>query len=80
MPQRGGRPSVSILSALQIAPGLAYAISSAIFGSSAEYVALALKSAGHQSSFDWYVSAMMALALVVSLRLPREARHLRHAD
>ncbi|KJK25983.1 alpha-ketoglutarate permease [Burkholderiaceae bacterium 16] len=60
--------------------GLTYAISNAIFGGSAEYVALALKSAGHQSSFYWYVTAMMALALVVSLRLPREARHLRHED
>ncbi|WP_458766499.1 MFS family transporter [Cupriavidus basilensis] len=58
--------------------GLAYAISNAIFGGSAEYVALALKSAGHQSAFYWYVTAMMALALGVSLRLPRQARHLRH--
>ncbi|WP_416050750.1 MFS family transporter [Cupriavidus basilensis] len=58
--------------------GLAYAISNAIFGGSAEYVALALKSAGHQSAFYWYVTAMMALAFGVSLRLPRQARHLRH--
>ncbi len=58
--------------------GLAYAISNAMFGGSAEYVALALKSAGHQPAFYWYVTAMMALAFVVSLRLPRQARHLHH--
>ena len=58
--------------------GLAYAVANAIFGGSAEYVALDLKSLGHESSFYWYVTAMMALAFGVSLRLPRQARHLRH--
>jgi len=57
--------------------GLAYAIANAVFGGSAEYVALALKSAGHQPAFYWYVTAMMGLAFLVSLRLPRQAAHLR---
>eukprot|EP01036_Dinobryon_divergens_P057041 gene57041-76168_t len=54
--------------------GLAYAVANAIFGGSAEYVALGLKSLGHESAFFWYVSAMMVLAFVVSLRLPRQTR------
>ncbi|HEU4371857.1 MAG TPA: alpha-ketoglutarate permease, partial [Telluria sp.] len=51
--------------------GLAYAISNAIFGGSAEYVALGLKSMGHESAFFWYVTVMMAIAFLVALRLPR---------
>ena len=58
--------------------GLAYAVANAIFGGSAEYVALGLKSLGHESAFFWYVSGMMVLAFVVSLRLPRQASYLHH--
>ncbi|HEY4319168.1 MAG TPA: MFS family transporter [Herbaspirillum sp.] len=58
--------------------GLAYAVANAIFGGSAEYVALGLKSLGHESAFFWYVSAMMAIAFAVSFRLPRTARYLHH--
>lgn len=58
--------------------GLAYAVANAIFGGSAEYVALGLKSAGHETTFYWYVTAMMALAFLVSMRLPRQAKYLRH--
>ncbi len=36
--------------------GLSYAVGNAIFGGSAEYVALGLKSMGHESYFYWYVS------------------------
>ncbi|MCI2809106.1 MFS family transporter [Eoetvoesiella caeni] len=56
--------------------GLAYAIANAIFGGSAEYVALGLKSLGHENSFYWYVTGMMVLAFVVSLRLPKRAAYL----
>jgi MHS family alpha-ketoglutarate permease-like MFS transporter len=56
--------------------GFAYAISNAIFGGSAEYVALWLKSVGDESLFYWYVSAMMVIAFVVSLRLPRQPHYL----
>jgi MHS family alpha-ketoglutarate permease-like MFS transporter len=41
-------------------------------------VALGLKSAGHESVFYWYVTAMMAVVFLVSLRLPRQASYLRH--
>ena len=58
--------------------GLAYAVANAIFGGSAEYVALALKSLGHETSFFWYVSAMMVLTALVSLRLPRHPSYLQH--
>jgi len=58
--------------------GLAYAIANAIFGGSAEYVALGLKSLGYESAFFWYVSAMMVIAFLVSLRLPRQAAYLHH--
>ena len=59
--------------------GLSYAVGNAIFGGSAEYVALGLKSIGHESAFYWYVTAMMVIAFVVSLRLPRQAAYL-HND
>ncbi|CAN5378325.1 MFS family transporter [soil metagenome] len=59
--------------------GLAYAVANAIFGGSAEYVALGLKSIGHESSFYWYVTGMMVIAFLVSLRLPKEGTYL-HND
>jgi MHS family alpha-ketoglutarate permease-like MFS transporter len=58
--------------------GLAYAVANAIFGGSAEYVALGLKSLGHESAFFWYVTAMMVIAFLVSWRLPRQASYLHH--
>ncbi|MFT4249580.1 MAG: MFS family transporter [Pseudomonas sp.] len=58
--------------------GLAYAIGNAIFGGSAEYVALGLKKLGYEPAFFWYVTVMMAVALLVSLRLPKRATYLHH--
>jgi len=58
--------------------GLSYAIANALFGGSAEYVALGLKSLGHETWYYGYVTAMMALAFVVSLRLPRRPSYLQH--
>jgi len=58
--------------------GLAYAVANAIFGGSAEYVALGLKSIGHESAFFWYVTVMMVVAFFVSMRLPRQAAYLHH--
>ena len=59
--------------------GVGYAISNAIFGGSAEYVALQLKDWHVESAFFWYVTAMMAVVFLVSLRLPKVASYL-HAD
>ncbi|MCU1750524.1 MFS family transporter [Pseudomonas sp. 6D_7.1_Bac1] len=56
--------------------GLAYAVANAIFGGSAEYVALSLKSVGVENYFYWYVTVMMAVAFLFSLRLPKRAAYL----
>jgi MFS transporter, MHS family, dicarboxylic acid transporter PcaT len=58
--------------------GFAYALGNALFGGTAEYVALALKSGGYEAVYGWYVTVMIAVFLVVSLRLPREPRYLRN--
>ena len=58
--------------------GLSYAVGNAIFGGSAEYVALGLKSLGHESYFYWYVTGMLAIAFLVSLMLPKQASYLHH--
>jgi len=58
--------------------GLAYAIGNAVFGGSAEYVALSLKGAGIESAFYWYVTAMMVITFLFSLRLPKQAEYLHH--
>jgi MHS family alpha-ketoglutarate permease-like MFS transporter len=50
--------------------GLSYAIANAIFGGSAEYVALWFKTVGHEQYFYWYVSGMCALACLVAIAMP----------
>ncbi|ALK95158.1 alpha-ketoglutarate permease [Massilia sp. WF1] len=50
--------------------GLSYAVANAIFGGSAEFVALWFKQAGHEPYFYWYVSIMCAIACVVALLMP----------
>lgn len=57
--------------------GLSYAVANALFGGSAEYVALSLKSVGIESAFFWYVTAMGALAFVISLMLHRKGKGIR---
>lgn len=52
--------------------GLSYAVANALFGGSAEYVALMLKSIGAETAFFWYVSAMGVIAFLVSLMLHRK--------
>jgi MHS family alpha-ketoglutarate permease-like MFS transporter len=56
--------------------GLAYAVGNALFGGSAEYVALALKNEGMESAFYGYVTVMMGVAFLVSLRLPKTPSYL----
>jgi MHS family alpha-ketoglutarate permease-like MFS transporter len=50
--------------------GLSYAIANALFGGTAEYVALGLKSLGSESAFYWYVTVLCAIAMIVSIRMP----------
>jgi len=51
--------------------GLSYALANAVFGGSAEYVALALKSGGNEHAFYWYVTAIIAIGLFFSWRIPK---------
>ena len=44
---------------------LPYAIANALFGGTAEYVALRFKKAGFESAFFWYVTAMIGVSLLV---------------
>ncbi|MCS3466492.1 MHS family dicarboxylic acid transporter PcaT-like MFS transporter [Pseudomonas sp. JUb42] len=58
--------------------GLSYAVANAAFGGSAEYVALSLKAQGVENNFYWYVTVMMAVAFLFSLRLPKQPAYLHH--
>ncbi|MDR3098556.1 MAG: metabolite/H+ symporter [Paraburkholderia sp.] len=60
--------------------GLSYAVANAIFGGSAEYVALWFKSVGSESTFYWYVTVLCAISLIVSWRMrdPSKEGYLRH--
>jgi MHS family alpha-ketoglutarate permease-like MFS transporter len=49
-----------------------------VFAGTAEYAALWLKTLGNESWFYWYVSAMLVVAFLVSLKLPRHPEYLRH--
>ena len=50
--------------------GLSYAIANAIFGGSAEYVALWFKQEGHEAWFFWYVTVMVAISFIAALIMP----------
>ncbi|MBS0393559.1 MAG: MFS transporter [Proteobacteria bacterium] len=56
--------------------GLSYALGNAVFGGTAESVALWLKGAGHEELFFGYVAAMLAAVAALSLTLPREPAYL----
>ncbi len=56
--------------------GLSYAVANAVFGGSAEYVALSLKSIDLENVFFWYVTIMGLLALIVSLSLHRKGKEI----
>jgi len=49
--------------------GLPYAITTAIFGGTAEYIALWFKNIGRVSFFYWYVSACIFISLIVYLQM-----------
>lgn len=50
--------------------GLPYAFGVALFGGTAESIALAFKAAGLESGFFWYVAAMCGVSLIAVLSLP----------
>lgn len=49
--------------------GLAYGVGNALFGGTAENVALGFKQIGHESGFYWYVTVLAAVSLVAGLML-----------
>jgi MFS transporter, MHS family, alpha-ketoglutarate permease len=55
--------------------GLSYAIANALFGGTAEYVALWFKSVGREEWFFWYVTGLCALAFVASVSMPDTRKH-----
>ena len=54
--------------------GLSYALGNAMFGGTAEYVALWFKSVGHETWFYWYVAFMCAVAFGASFIMPDARR------
>ena len=57
-------------SARALGVGLSYAIANAIFGGSAESVALGMKQLGHENYFYIYVTIMMVIAFIAALMMP----------
>ena len=53
---------------------LPYAVTVALFGGTAEYIALWAKNAGHEAWFFWYVTACVAMSLVVYVTMPETQR------
>ncbi|MDB4916720.1 MAG: alpha-ketoglutarate transporter [Gemmatimonadetes bacterium] len=53
---------------------LPYAVTVAIFGGTAEYIALWAKNAGHEAWYFWYVTACVAMSLVVYSMMPETQR------
>ncbi|MEU2452420.1 MFS transporter [Streptomyces sp. NPDC012765] len=49
---------------------LPYAIANALFGGTAEYVALWFKNSGHETMFFWYVSGCALISLVTYVLMP----------
>jgi MHS family alpha-ketoglutarate permease-like MFS transporter len=54
--------------------GFTYAVGNALFGGTAEFVALSLKAAGHEGWFPWYVATLVGVAFVASFMLPDSRR------
>lgn len=55
--------------------GLPHALVAAVFGGTAEPIALALKQAGVESAFFWYVTACVALTGIAVLMVKEPSRH-----
>ena len=59
---------------------LPYAVTVSLFGGTAEYLALSAKNAGHESWYFWYVTACIAMSLVVYVTMPETQRTSRITD
>ncbi|HLU88889.1 MAG TPA: hypothetical protein VKZ51_03595, partial [Cyclobacteriaceae bacterium] len=58
-----------------VGAGLPHAITVALFGGSAEYVALWLKSIGHEEWFYWYVTLGIFISLMMFLTMKDTRTH-----
>ncbi len=54
---------------------LPYAIANTLFGGTAEYVALWLKSKGVEQYFFWYVTAMIGVSLIAFIKMRDSQKH-----
>jgi MHS family alpha-ketoglutarate permease-like MFS transporter len=54
--------------------GFSYALANALFGGTAEYIALFLKSINIESAFFWYVTVLSAVTLAVAMTMPDPRR------
>ncbi|MCF0049608.1 MFS transporter [Dyadobacter sp. LJ53] len=54
--------------------GLPYSITVAIFGGTAEYLALWAKNLGHESYYYWYVTACIFISLIIYFKM-RDTKH-----
>ncbi|HEV7621627.1 MAG TPA: MFS transporter, partial [Flavisolibacter sp.] len=54
--------------------GLPYALITAIFGGTAEYIALLLKSKKHEDYFYWYVTCCIFISLVVYINIKKKTK------
>lgn len=52
-----------------------YALAVALFGGTAEYIALLFKNMGHASYFYWYLTGCIVISLIVSIRMPDNRQH-----
>lgn len=59
--------------------GLPYALTVAVFGGTAEYIALYFKKAGYESLFYWYVTGCILISLIV-YAVVRDTKHTSHID
>jgi len=55
--------------------GLPYAIANALFGGTAEYIALWFKAGGREHWFGWYVTTLCVVVLAVAFLMPDARRH-----
>jgi MHS family alpha-ketoglutarate permease-like MFS transporter len=55
--------------------GLPYAIGNALFGGTAEYIALSLRSVGVETSFFYYVAILAFVTFVAAILMPELRQH-----
>ncbi|RYG08381.1 MAG: MFS transporter, partial [Chitinophagaceae bacterium] len=60
--------------------GLPYALTVAIFGGTAEYLALWFKNIGHESYFYWYVTACILISLILYTTMKDTKHHSKIED